>query len=74
MANNSNSSGSGSKGLGFTGALQIVFIVLKLLGKINWSWLWVFSPLWIPVLIVFAFAAIVLLITLISKIIQYIMW
>lgn len=51
MANNSNSSGSGSKGLGFTGALQIVFIVLKLLGKITWSWLWVLSPTWISLIL-----------------------
>ena len=51
MANNSNSSGSGSKGLGFTGALQIDFIVLKLLGKINWSWLWVLSPTWISLIL-----------------------
>ena len=51
MANNSNSSGSGSKGLGFTGALQITFIVLKLLGKINWSWLWVLSPTWISLIL-----------------------
>lgn len=27
--------------------LTIVFIVLKLLGKIAWSWVWVLSPLWI---------------------------
>lgn len=27
--------------------LFIVFIVLKLVGVINWSWIWVFSPLWI---------------------------
>ena len=54
--------------------LFAIFLGLKLTHVINWPWLWVFSPLWIPVLIVFAFAAIVLLITLISKIIQYIMW
>ena len=34
-------------GLGFTGALTILFIALKLLGKISWSWWWVLSPLWI---------------------------
>lgn len=27
--------------------LLIVFIVLKLVGVINWSWIWVLSPLWI---------------------------
>lgn len=44
--NNSNDSGKASGGIGFWGALQIAFIVLKLLGKINWSWIWVFSPTW----------------------------
>lgn len=34
-------------GIGFTGLLTIVFIVLKLIGTINWSWWWVLSPLWI---------------------------
>lgn len=58
MANNSNSSGSDSKGLGFTGALQIVFIVLKLLGKINWSWFWVLSPTWISLILVIVIAII----------------
>lgn len=33
--------------IGFIGLLQVAFIVLKLLGKITWSWLWVLSPLWI---------------------------
>lgn len=33
--------------IGFGGLLTIVFIVLKLLGKIAWSWVWVLSPLWI---------------------------
>ena len=29
------------------GILTAVFVVLKVLGYINWSWLWVLSPLWI---------------------------
>lgn len=32
-------------GIGFTGILQIVFIVLKLCGVINWSWWLVLLPL-----------------------------
>lgn len=32
-------------GLGFTGLLTIVFIVLKLCNVINWNWFWVLSPL-----------------------------
>lgn len=29
--------------------LGIAFIVLKLIGVIEWSWLWVLSPFWIPI-------------------------
>ena len=45
MSNNSSSNASG--GIGFAGLLTIVFIVLKLLDKIDWDWVWVLSPLWI---------------------------
>jgi hypothetical protein len=45
MSDKSSSSSSG--GIGFAGLLTIVFITLKLLGKIDWSWWWVLSPLWI---------------------------
>lgn len=31
--------------------LLIVFVILKITSVINWSWLWVLSPLWIPWLI-----------------------
>ena len=47
MSNSGNNNTNG--GIGFCGALTIVFIILKLLGKINWSWVWVLSPLWIPI-------------------------
>jgi hypothetical protein len=43
---------SSSSGIGFTGLLTIALIVLKLLGVINWSWLWVLSPMWISVALV----------------------
>ena len=38
-------------GIGFCGLLTIVFIVLKLLNKITWSWLWVLAPLWIEFIV-----------------------
>lgn len=47
---------------GFAGALTIVFIVLKLLGKITWSWVWVLSPIWISWGLVIAIFLIVLII------------
>ena len=40
-----------SSGIGFWGLLQIVFIVLKILGIINWSWWLVLIPVWISVLL-----------------------
>ena len=43
---------SHSGGIGFVGLLTIVFITLKLLGKISWGWTWVLSPLWITALVV----------------------
>ena len=33
-----------SSGIGFTGMLQVAFIVLKLLDVIDWKWVWVLSP------------------------------
>ena len=50
---NDNTTIRGSGGIGFAGILTIVFIILKLLGKINWSWIWVLSPLWISFIIAF---------------------
>lgn len=32
--------------------LFILFLVLKLMGKITWSWWWVTLPLWAPILLV----------------------
>ena len=43
---------STSKGLGVCDVLAVVFIVLKLIGVIDWSWWWVLAPVWIPVIIV----------------------
>lgn len=38
-------------GLDVTGLLQVAFIVLKLLGRIDWPWIWVLSPTWIWIVI-----------------------
>ena len=50
-----------SGGIGFTGLLTIVFIVLKLCGVITWSWWWVLSPLWISAILWVVLVVIVLL-------------
>lgn len=47
----SNNSGGGG-GIGFASLLTLIFIVLKLCQVINWSWIWVLSPMWISILLV----------------------
>lgn len=27
--------------------LSILFVILKVFGYISWSWIWIFSPIWI---------------------------
>lgn len=49
-------------GISFTGLLAIVFIVLKLCNVIDWSWWWVLSPIWIPLILAILFLIIILLI------------
>lgn len=54
------SKNSGSSRLGLSTVLTIIFVVLKLVGVINWSWWWVISPtlislgLWLIVIIIYA--------------------
>ena len=36
----------------FSELLTLIFITLKLLDKINWSWFWVLSPVLIPTAII----------------------
>lgn len=66
MSSNNNNNSSAGGGIGFCGLLAIVFITLKLLGVITWSWLWVLSPIWIPT----AFVIVVLLVILVIYLIR----
>ena len=61
MNNENNNAKSG--GIGFCGLLTIAFIVLKLCGVITWSWVWVFAPLWIPIIFFLLIVIISLIIT-----------
>ena len=51
----SNSNNVRSSGIGLSGAVFLVFLVLKLTGHIDWSWLWVTAPLWLPIGVVLGF-------------------
>ena len=51
MKLNNNGSGSVNGGISIFGLLGLIFIVLKLVGVITWSWVWVLAPFWIPTVI-----------------------
>lgn len=38
-------------GMGFCSVLTLILVVLKLTGNITCSWIWVLSPMWIPIAI-----------------------
>lgn len=49
--------------------LAIVFMVLKLTGNIDWPWVWIFAPIWIPLALAVGILAIYGLIVLIIAIV-----
>jgi hypothetical protein len=63
----SSNSGSGGGGIGFCGLLAILFIALKLTGHVQWSWLWVLAPIWIPVSLALSFLGCVFLFAAIAS-------
>ena len=48
--NNGNSTQASTSGVSYVGVLTLIFVVLKLTNVIQWSWVWVLSPLWISFL------------------------
>jgi len=66
----SDKSSSTSGGIGFTGLLTLLFIALKLLGKIDWSWWWVLSPIWISFVLFLVFVVIFIVGYVICKLVK----
>lgn len=68
MNNNGNTSISNTAGkstgagLGIPGVLTLIFVVLKLVGVVNWSWLWVLSPLWISLGLIIVVIALIIVV------------
>ncbi|MEE1049788.1 MAG: hypothetical protein U0M60_20500 [Clostridia bacterium] len=54
-------------GMGIVSFLTILFIILKVANVIEWSWLWVFSPIWISAICAVLFVGIVLVVGRIAK-------
>ena len=54
-------------GIGTTGLLLVAFVVLRLCNIINWSWVWVLSPLWIPIALTLVVTGILVVCALIAN-------
>lgn len=59
-----------TSGIGFLGVLQIVLIVLKAFGLIDWPWLLVLFPLWIELAFVAVFLVFYLIVCIIVAVIS----
>ncbi len=53
------------QGVSFPALLFLAFLVLKLMGYIDWSWWWITSPLWISASLSLAVLLIVLVIAMV---------
>lgn len=53
-----------NNGMGLFGVLAIAFIVLKMVGVIDWSWWYVLLPLWGPAAVGIAAAMMLLLVAI----------
>lgn len=54
-------------GMGFTSGLTLLFITLKLTGRIHWPWIWVTAPLWMGISLVTVLLAVIYVIGKIKK-------
>jgi hypothetical protein len=56
-----------NSGMNLLEVLFLIFLVLKLTGLIQWSWVWVLSPLWIDIILMIIVAAIIAFVTVVSE-------
>lgn len=56
--NNVNSAGGG----GFLGLMFLIFMTLKLMGYITWSWWWITLPLWGGIALILSIVTLVVII------------
>lgn len=62
-----NNSSAKSGGVSVLGVIQIVFIILKLVGVISWSWWVVLIPLWITIGLILFLALCTIAIAMLEK-------
>ena len=70
MTNTTSSSSSSSAGVGVLGLLGVAFVVLKLVGVIDWSWWLVTLPFWGGLALVLGIGLLVLIGWLITRLVR----
>jgi len=55
---------------GFIGLLTLIFVAAKLWNQIDWSWWWVFSPMWISALVILGVCLIAIMVVIVIAIID----
>lgn len=55
-----------SGGIGFGGALFLLFLGLRLTDHITWAWYWVAAPLWVPTAITLTIVAVLGIVSLVA--------
>lgn len=72
MSNNDNNKTQTTThiGHGFFSLLTLLFIGLKLTGHIGWSWLWVLSPMLIPLAVIVTLTAVVGVLTVVEHVLE----
>ena len=56
--------------ISFANLLGVAFIILKLCHVIEWAWVWVLAPIWIPWALAFVILAVVNVIVLIESLLK----
>lgn len=62
-----NNSSAKSGGVSVLGVIQIVFIILKMVGVISWSWWVVLIPLWITIGLILFIALCTIAVAMLEK-------
>lgn len=47
-------------------SLTLIFVVAKIMGRLNWTWWWVFSPLWLPFVVFLCLLAAIFVVALLK--------
>lgn len=56
-----------SQGSGILSTIQLVFLILKLTGSIDWSWRTVLMPTWIPIAVIISILILALMVYVLQK-------